>query len=263
MLIPKPRAAPRPRFRIENQARLCRIALNVFARLQLMLAVAHVSVPVIRLPKLAAPLQQPVRLLCRVFLPALQNLRHRCGVHLEQRVNMIRHHHPCAQVIALAVKEPHRVFDKAGYLRFAKMTLAASSVEIRFQFRPPLLVVLNLQEMFPLAAKRYGKRIGQSERDKLRQPRFIAMRQITALIPAAKPLLGFLRFGRRRPTTFALDQIAHAGIMRWPGTARFGWLTHLNIEPKIRERRKSWNAPERGCVAETSRSSFAMSGAWE
>ena len=54
-----------------------------------MLAVAHVSVPIIRLPKLTAPLQQPVRLLRRVLLPTLPNLRHRRGIHLEQGVNVI------------------------------------------------------------------------------------------------------------------------------------------------------------------------------
>src|SRR5690348_2645172 len=82
ILIPKSRTAPLPRFRVENQTRLCRIALDVFARLQFMLAVADVGVPIICLPKLAAPFQQPIRLLRRVFLPALQNLRHWGRVHL-------------------------------------------------------------------------------------------------------------------------------------------------------------------------------------
>jgi hypothetical protein len=40
------------------------------------------------------------------------------------------------------------------------------------------LVVLNFPEMFPLGAQRFGKRIGESKRDKLREARFIAMRQI-------------------------------------------------------------------------------------
>lgn len=31
---------------------------------------------------------------------------------------------------------------------------------------------------------------------------------------------------RRRPATLAFDQTAHAGIVRRPGTTRFGWLAH-------------------------------------
>ena len=76
------------------------------------------------------------------------------------------------------------------------MTFTAPSVEIRLQFCATLLVVLNLEKMFPLGTECFGKRIGQSERDELREPRFIAMREVTALIPAAKTLLGVLRFWR-------------------------------------------------------------------
>ena len=49
--------------------------------------------------------------------------------------------------------EEQRIFDKFGYLRLTQMTFAAASVEIRFQFRPPLLVVLDLPEMLPFASK--------------------------------------------------------------------------------------------------------------
>ena len=88
------------------------------------------------------------------------------------------------------------------------------------------------------------------------------MRQITALVPTPKTLLGLIWFRRRRPKPLAFDQIAHAGIMRRSGSTQFGWLIHANIEPETVKRRKSWKAPGRGCVAETSRSSFATQGAW-
>ena len=80
--------------------------------------------------------------------------------------------------------------------------------------------------MFPLRTKCLGKRVCQPERDELREARFIAMRQITALISAAKTLLGILRFWWRRPAALALDQVAHAGIVRRSGTTRFRWLAH-------------------------------------
>ena len=55
---------------------------------------------------------------------------------------------------------------------------------------------------------------------------------LAALVPAAKTLSGILRVRWRRPTQLALDQITHAGILRRPGTTRFRWLAHANIEPK-------------------------------
>ena len=61
---------------------------------------------------------------------------------------------------------------------------------------------------------------------KLRETGLVAMRQITALVPAAKTLPGILGFQGRKPASPALDQITDAGIVRWPGTAGFGSLTH-------------------------------------
>lgn len=43
---------------------------------------------------------------------------------------------------------------------------------------------------------------------------------------------------------FALNQIADAGIMRRPGTIRFGRLAHTNIEPETQKRIKPANASE-------------------
>ena len=67
-----------------------------------------------------------------------------------------------------------------------QMTFAPSFVQIRFKLFPLLSVVLNLGEMLPLGAHRFGKAVGEMKGDELRQARFIAVRQITALMPAAK-----------------------------------------------------------------------------
>lgn len=149
------------------------------------------------MPKLTTPSQQPVCLLRRVLLPTLQDFRHRRGVHLEQSVNVIWHYHPRPQIVTLTVEEPYRVFDDLGNLRPTQMTLTPTTVEISLQLRATLLVVLNLPKMLLLGTKRFWKRIGEAKRDELCQARFIAMRQITALMPAAKTSLEVFHLWRQ------------------------------------------------------------------
>ena len=72
------------------------------------------------------------------------------------------------------------------------MTLTPTSVQIRFDQFPLLTIVLNLGEMLPLGTQRFGKAVCEMKSDELRQARFIAMRQIAALMPAAKTLLGIV-----------------------------------------------------------------------
>src|ERR1051325_8338680 len=102
------------------------------------------------------------------------------------------------------------------------MTLAAATVEIRFEFRATLAVILDAPEMFPLRAQRFWKRIDKAKRDELCQSRFIAMRQIPTLVPSTKPALRVLNLWTRRPLPLAGNEIAHTGIVRRPGTTRFG-----------------------------------------
>src|SRR5262249_17871817 len=130
-----------------------RIILDVSARLELLFAIAHESVPIIFLPELTAPSQQPICFLRRVFFPTLQDLRHRRSAHLEQCVNVVWHHHPGPQIITLAVKEPHCALHNLSNLRSAQMTLTTSTVEIRLQFRATLPVILNHPEMLPFGTK--------------------------------------------------------------------------------------------------------------
>jgi hypothetical protein len=80
--------------------------------------------------------------------------------------------------------------------------------------------------MLPLGAQQFRETIGEPKRDKLRQSRLIAVRQIAAFMPAAKPLPGIFRFRRRRPAAPARDQFANAGIVRRPVTPGLGRLAH-------------------------------------
>ena len=106
------------------------------------------------------------------------------------------------------------------------MTLTPAFVEISFEQFPLLSVIFNLREIFPFRTKRFRKTVGEMKGDELRQSGFVAMRQITALVPATKTLLGIFNLWRRRPAPLALHQFAHAGVVRRFGTTRFGWLAH-------------------------------------
>ena len=65
-------------------------------------------------------------------------------------MDVIRHHHPRAQIVTLTVEKTHRVFDKLGNnVRLAQITISPSTVEIRLQFRATLLVIFDFQELFP------------------------------------------------------------------------------------------------------------------
>lgn len=122
---------------------------------------------------------------------------------------MVRHHHPRAQFVTRGVFRsaalraaalpgilPEIIFDQFGDFGAAQMTFALAFVEIRFELFPPLEVIFNLGKMLPLRTKRFGKAVREMESDELRQSRFIAMRQITPLMPAAKTSLGIFNLSR-------------------------------------------------------------------
>jgi len=102
------------------------------------------------------------------------------------------------------------------------MAFSMTFIEIGFQFRPTLLIILNFQKMFPLGRSDSGNESANAERDELREARFIAMRKITAFIPTAKTLLSVLWFGgedqRRLPSTNSRTP----GLCGGPGRRGFG-----------------------------------------
>src|SRR5690606_33280182 len=103
-----------------------------------------------------------------------------------------------------------------------------------------------------LRAQGFRKTVGETKRNELCQARLVAMRQITALMPAAKTSLRIFQFRRRRPAAFLLHQLSHIRIVRWPGWTRSGRLAHTVDIKRIKILRASF--PERGSAT---RSSFA------
>ena len=100
------------------------------------------------------------------------------------------------QLISVSGKLTKVVLDELCHLSAAQVTLPAPFVQIRLQFSAPLAVVFNLETVLPLGAKRFRKTVGETKRYELSEPRLVAMRQLTALVPTAKTLVNVFQFRR-------------------------------------------------------------------
>ncbi|MFM2082161.1 MAG: hypothetical protein RL380_852 [Verrucomicrobiota bacterium] len=109
---------------------------------------------------------------------------------------MIGHEHPRAQVIPLRVMKPKSRFDDLCNIRPPQMTLALSAVEIFFQLQATGAHILNFEQSFPFGTQCDGKRISQMKSYKLRKPRLITVRQITAFVPPLKATPDIFAAGR-------------------------------------------------------------------
>ena len=118
--------------------------------------------------------------------------------------------------------KPNRLFHTSGDLNITQPTFTDALVKIGFQFRSPFASIFNFKQMFPLAPTREWKRIGEAERDKLNQIRLVAVRQITALMPAKKAI-SLVCVGKWFiPLVFVVNQIAQIVPLRdW-------WLVDCN-----------------------------------
>jgi hypothetical protein len=86
--------------------------------------------------------------------------------------------------------------------------------EVLFELFAARALVFNLEQCRPLAAQSRRKGICQPEGDELRQTRLVAVRQVTAFMPAAET--GIVWVSRRSGASFPGDKIAHAGVVWWP-----------------------------------------------
>src|ERR1039458_1967831 len=103
---------------------------------------------------------------------------------MNKNMNMIRHHAPSKQFIALVVKMQHGVFGNFGDSRVTQMAFTNSAIKILLKPRAFLPIVFNLEQMFPLSAAGLGHGIRKTESDELNQTGKITMRQKTAFVPA-------------------------------------------------------------------------------
>ena len=127
---------------------------------------------------------------------------------MNQNMNVIRHHAPSEQFVALVMKMKHGVFGNFGDSRVMQMAFPNSTIKIFLQLRALFPVIFNFQQMFPLSTAGLGHGIGEAKGDKLNQTGKITMRQKTAFVPAkeAKCLLFICK--RTIPTILFRNQIA-------------------------------------------------------
>ena len=80
------------------------------------------------------------------------------------------------------------LFGYRGHARIAKTTSTMAPVQIVLQLHPlfpgGFFAGISRQQMFPFAPARGGQGIPQTKSDKLHQPRPVAVRKITAFMPA-------------------------------------------------------------------------------
>src|ERR1017187_751236 len=107
-------------------------------------------------------------------------------------MNVVGHYYPRPQFIIRSMPETKRIFNEIGNFRPLEMTITSSLVQVSLQLNPPLAIVLNLQQQLPFGTQLFRERIGQPEGDELNQPRFVAVRKITAFMPAAKSAFNIL-----------------------------------------------------------------------
>src|SRR6266542_1243730 len=141
-------------------------------------------------------------------------------------MHVIRHHHPGQQVVVFAMVEAQCTVHQGADFRPSQVALATSTVEVGFELFVPFPFILDGQHGLPLPTQGGRERISQTESYKLRQARLVAVRQITAFMPAREAKQGMLAFRRGRMALFVGHKLAHAGIMRRTGSFRAGLLPH-------------------------------------
>ncbi len=221
-----PGAAPLPILRHGAQSGLDGIMHDVTTTPRMFLVTTDPVVEGFRLPeRLARPSENLVRLAGRESLPALRDAAQRMTRHRpEHDVNVIGHHDPRIQPVALAVEEDQGAGYKVTDLRSLQPARAGVPVQTSF----------NLAEVFPLdflqrirvwrrgmeflrglllrleSLERSGarglafqqhdlrERIGEAKSDKVATPFALDVRQISARVDSGTKRVGRLRLYARR-----------------------------------------------------------------
>jgi hypothetical protein len=152
---------------------------------------------------------------------------------MHQHMNMIRHHAPREQLVALVVKVKHGILRNPGDVRVTQMTFANPTIQILLQLCALLAVVLDLQQMLPFTATGFGHGVSHAESDELNQTGKVTMRQITALVPAEEAEGFFFIRKRTLPTVLIRNKFTQIFAFRFrvheivaPGTVPARRETH-------------------------------------
>ena len=109
-------------------------------------------------------------------------------------MDMIGHHAPSQQIVPPSVVKAQCCIHKRADFGSAQVTLPNSLIEVSFKLLAPFAVIFNFQQGSPFRTQRPREGVGEVKSDELRESWFIAMRQVTALVPAAKAVDRILAF---------------------------------------------------------------------
>jgi len=148
--ISTPRAAPSPIFRRGAQTCLDGIVNHVPATSRMFRLVTNPVVKRLRLPKpRAATVQQTVGARGRELFPTFHNVADSViGHRPEHGVDVIRHHHPGIEPVALVVEKANGFGNQVGNVRSAQRAFADAGIQIPF----------DLARVFPLNVFGFGRR---------------------------------------------------------------------------------------------------------
>ena len=279
-VVSAPRAAPAPVLRLIAQTGGHRIVPDVSRDPGSLRVVANPMVKWFRLPEASfRQPQQALRPQGSELLPALHHPAHQIIRHRpDQEVNVVGHHDPLPQEVALFVEELQRARHQAGDLRPAQVTGAGAPVEVTLHLFEKIAVdeflglgrgvaqtlsLVKVPEAFrPFAfvpqQNLFGQRIGEAERDEILRPFAFNVGKITSRVnAAAKGIGGTIR----EPLGPQLMTCAiQSGVLRVCGHS--GKLPSPRSTRKFRERtRPSRSADSRSVVAQTS--SLLTCAAWK
>lgn len=195
-------AAPRPGFRRGTKSGCDGIVANVTADARFLHIVANPVVERFALPKsIAGTTEQFVRFPRSEALPTFQDVAQELIRHRPHHdVNVIGHHHPFAQFVALAIEVHQSLVDQRTDLRFPQMTLTCSLVEIPLHFTQELavdlLALLHSALRGEMPANGFGpvplelhehfawQRIRETEGHEVSGPLALYMRQVAPAVDA-------------------------------------------------------------------------------
>lgn len=194
------RARPSPILRPRAQPRLHGIPMNVVHHISQMHFVPDVSVPILPHPNVprirqAEPpslvfLKQPPR---RDGFPGLDDPKER-RERIDQNMDMIRHDHPCDQLVALSVKMQQNVAHTRSRPGMAKRATTHPRIQPSLDSTPTMGFVPaqgdRAQLRLQLNQPGLWQTVRQTERHRLDKPQAIAVREITPRIPLGSAFPG-------------------------------------------------------------------------
>ena len=132
-------------------------------------------------------------------------------------MDMIWHYDPCFKDIPLPIKETQRILQHLRDGWVPQLAIPAAFIEIVFQLRPALAIILNFEQVFPLGSQGIRETVRKTYCHKLREARLVPVRKVSSFMPAAEPAPRLFNTQRRRPLALFGDKLSQRRILWWAG----------------------------------------------